>query len=141
MLLFHRLGERTECQHVMRSLQSAVMLYGNDFHGQFPPNLRVVGITQQLPQEVLGCPKVGAKHADPQAALDSYCYLDWSTQPRSADWGSGKYPLIYDSHLANHGGAGINLVLVDGTVWWDADARWLREFARQHPDAHIAIPQ
>ena len=59
---------------------------------------------------------------------------------------------MYDRRLSNHGGKGINVLLVDvvnayegirgPTFWfWDEDAKWLREFARGHPDVKIPLPE
>jgi hypothetical protein len=36
---------------------------------------------------------------------------------------------------------GINIVRVDGTLMWDADAAWLRKSAADHPGAEIPMPE
>ena len=136
-----RSAERTKCQHTMRALQTAVLLYGSDYPGQFPPNLEVLMQTQQISPGVLVCPKVGEEVHKGEMQKGTYTYINWSARPRGADWDLGKHPLFYDSRFSNHGGEGINVVTMDGTAWWDAHAQWLQKFAAQHPDADLPTPQ
>jgi prepilin-type processing-associated H-X9-DG protein len=52
----------------------------------------------------------------------------------------GGYPVMYDCSLENHHGRGINILMLDGSVRWDPGAAWLRQFASQHPEFSIALP-
>jgi len=49
------------------------------------------------------------------------------------------YPLVYDRHMANHWGLGIN-VLTTSRIFWDFRARWLRDFAKKHPAYELPLP-
>jgi hypothetical protein len=81
-----------------------------------------------------------------------YFYIPWP----SVTGAYTNYPLMYDRRLANHGGKGINILLVEqaahpayptslesfhGQFFWDEDAKWLRKFAREHPDLKIPMPE
>ena len=88
----------------------------------------------------------------PPPGYCDYTLVDWTTEAtrsKTAPDESGsillrpqlsKYPLVFDRHLANHHGRGIHVILIDGTLLWDRDARWLKAFAAQHPEVRIPQP-
>lgn len=47
---------------------------------------------------------------------------------------------MYDRHLSNHNGKGINILMVDGTVKWDPKAEWLKKFISDHKDLNLPTP-
>jgi len=120
------------CRKTLRGLQLSIQMYASEGSHEFPPNLRTLSRSEDIPAEILHCP--GNESSD-------YVYIDWSTQPRGADWDSGKYPLLYDGHLSNHATRGVNIVMIDGTQQWDPDTEWLQRFATTHPNATIPIPK
>lgn len=70
-----------------------------------------------------------------------YYFVNWSKSPDGPGTPSGKHPLMYDRRLSNHDGRGINILMADGTVEWDADAQRLRKFAVEHPNAKVPMPE
>jgi hypothetical protein len=72
-----------------------------------------------------------------------YVYINWSQilDTTETDWRSGEYPLFYDRRMSNHKGRGINVVLTNGYVFWDSNAKWLKEFAAKHPTLEIPLPE
>jgi hypothetical protein len=101
----------------------------------------------------LGVPVGVAWQRSRQQVARAYClYMPWA----SGRAVPGDYPLMYDRRLANHGGKGINVLLVEQTVsaaspgspgsfrgqfFWDEGARWLQQFVREHPDFPIPVPE
>jgi hypothetical protein len=72
---------------------------------------------------------------------DYYC-IDWSKLPHSTNEITfNEYPLAYDRSMTNHNGRGINILMVQGTIMWDANAEWLKIFAAVHPDDKLPIPE
>lgn len=69
-----------------------------------------------------------------------YIFLDWSLWQADSITFGGDYPLMYDRALANHGGRGVYVLRVDGTVIWDPGAEWLKRFAVEHPQLKIRLP-
>lgn len=92
-------------------------------------------------QRLLTCPGHGRTSSSPagEAIVSDYIYVNWEpffgTNAIPDD-----LPLIYDRHLANHASRGVN-VLTTSRFFWDDRARWLRNFATQHPKYHIELPQ
>jgi hypothetical protein len=115
----------------------------NENQGVFPPDMVTLATAEAFDLPVVGSPGRPARFGrnTPTGTWYGYVLIDWSTQPRGADWGSGKYPLIYDASLGNHEGRGIHIILSDHTIMWDLRATWLKQFAAQHPSAVIPIPQ
>lgn len=71
----------------------------------------------------------------------NYFFMDWSKLPDGPGTSPGKYPLMYDRRLSNHNGRGINILMVDGTIEWDANAEWLKKFAAEHPTANLPMSE
>jgi hypothetical protein len=73
--------------------------------------------------------------------VSDYVYINWSSTFGHVAEVPGEYPLAYDRRLANHLGKGVYVVKVNGSVVWDADAQWIRQFSTKNPELHIPIPQ
>lgn len=129
---------QSNCAQVQRAWWTLIEQYREAHHGLYPSNLGV--LSSQFPAQVtapLKCPGA-SKSSDP---VKGFVYLDWSTEPKGADWTSGQYPLLYDKQLSNHDGQGLNILMVNGSVFWDPNAKWLSTFASQHRSAKISLPR
>ena len=59
-----------------------------------------------------------------------YVYWYWtnlSTAPLSSPW-------VHDKSIRNHGGEGVNVLLVDGSIFWHGGAQWLHRTGRSLGD-------
>ncbi|HOX60211.1 MAG TPA: hypothetical protein PLC99_25320 [Verrucomicrobiota bacterium] len=70
-----------------------------------------------------------------------YYFVDWSKQPEPLEKLPSKRPLMYDRRMNNHDGRGINILMVDGSIEWDSNAKWLKRFAAEHWDAKLPMPE
>ena len=95
-------------------------------NGFVPPPDRIVGW--------LNCPGAGNRALTPtNAALtSSYIYVNWEGFYGTNHPPSG-YPLLYDGHLSNHHGWGVNILTFGEGCVWDFRAKRLRAFAAKHP--------
>lgn len=125
------IGIREACMHQLRNLWYQANSYRGDY-GEFPSSFDDF----HLPKPTLDCPAV---HPSRTGRTD-YIYVGWLARKYISDRNFEKYPIIFDRRMSNHKGRGINIVTVDGTVFWDADAAWLKSFARDHPEAKIPLP-
>ena len=85
--------------------------------------------------------KPGAKRSltTTNAALESdYIYINWE-QFFGTNY-PPNYPLMYDRHMRNHWGMGVNVLTTDGRRFWDYRVRWLRDFAQKHPEYELLLP-
>ena len=124
-------------------------MYRQDHNGQLPENFSLMSnVVSDCRLYV--CPW-GSKKPGSWTNITEwmdYFYVYWP----SVTGVYTNYPLMYDRRLSNHGGKGINVLLVDvvnryegirgPTFWfWDEDAKWLRKFAREHPNVKIPLPE
>lgn len=130
------LVKQQNCKQQLRSLWSAIALYRHDHANQWPPTPD--SLDKDMVGRLLKCPGVKANSA---ASQSDYFYVDWSKLQLAPNAFSGKYPLMYDRHTSNHGGRGINVLMVDGSVEWDSNAERLKKFVAEHPDAKLPIPK
>jgi hypothetical protein len=118
----------------------SVARYREDNDQKFPPSLNdaLAGV-EVGDATLLRCPALPRVPSTGAEDLNSlgYYYIDWSL--RGTNEPGGDYPLIYDARLRSHAG-GINVVCVDGTVFWDIDARRVKKFAADHPEAKLPLP-
>ena len=75
------------------------------------------------------------------ASKSDYVYLNWQTRVTNGAVMSGDYPMLYDKRLSNHGGRGVYVMKVNGTVLWDAGARWLQSFTASNVSYEIKLPE
>lgn len=123
------------CHRMLRSLWHSISAYRQDYHS-LPRNWQDIWTSHRISRSLV-CPMVASNTLN--ANREDYLHPDFSTYPATAS--IDKYPLVYDRRLANHRGRGVNVVLVDGTVFWDDDAKWLRKFASAHPECKIPLPE
>jgi len=144
-----RPDERAACRRQLQVLACTVDLYCQLHDGQFPGHL-IGGNNEHLPvsgfipwpQLILICPGTGrdqtGKGEMKEEDID-YVYVNWSRWYKTSEEVPGEYPLAYDRRLANHAGQGVNVVAVDRHAFWDPDAKWLRNFAQNHPEYDIPL--
>lgn len=127
-------ADRVNCQRQIRSVAYCVFQYLSDHDGQFPKTLEdAVGceVGEDIAQRFIQCPAKGS--------VAKYIYVDWSRWFTNACVPKD-YPLVYESKRNQHGN-GINVVLMDGSVFWDEGVRWLSEFIKKHPEYGLEMPQ
>jgi hypothetical protein len=141
--------DRLQCQQNHKSAGSTFRSYVNDDHdGDYPHTIRDVyadiGFTNAATvSRMLKCPGFrpsGSASGDVDSRL-GYFFVDWSKWFSRTNPVPDDYPLIYDYQLSNHNGRGINVLVVDGSVFWDEGAHWLQDFARKHPEFKLQIPE
>jgi hypothetical protein len=130
------LVEQRNCKQQLRSLWAEIALYRHDHSNQWPPKLD--SLDSNVVGRLLRCP--GAKR-NSTFSQEDYLYIDWSSVGSAPNTPSGKYPLMYDRRTSNHDGCGINILMVDGTIEWDANVVWLRKFASEHPGTRLQMPE
>lgn len=156
MWLRHKreLAGRDRCLSVLRSTGSAIGQYCNDNNGNLPPSFSLLGKGCYLGDESWYICHVGSsKHGDWTNIKEwmDYIYIPWPGTTGVYE----KYPVMYDRRLSNHGGRGINILLVaqavrsaiptapesfHGQFFWDEGAQWLQKFAKDHPEYNIPLP-
>jgi hypothetical protein len=96
-----------------------------------------------LLRKVVVCPGTGRRAGLTQEyrLWMDYVYIDWHNMGKAPESAMSRYPLAYDRRFSNHHGTGINIVLVDASVFWDERAKWLSAFARDHQEFSIPIPE
>ncbi len=141
-------SERLQCQRNMRSALSTIREYVVEHNGSYPPSLDVayaeIGFSD--PKKVstmLRCPGFReSEHVAGTVALRSgYVYVDWSKWFSPTNPVPNEYPVIYDGQLRNHRNMGVNVLLMDGTFFWDENASWIQNFSRKHPEYRLQIPK
>jgi hypothetical protein len=120
-----------KCRNTLRSLSYAILDYRSEHSERFPPSLFKAlenqGVSESAIRKLQRCPAGG-----------DYIYINW---PKFFTGDIPKdYPLIFDAQNKQHG-KGINIVRVDGTVFFDANMAWLSEFLRSHPEVKIPVPK
>lgn len=149
-------GEK--CRSKLRVLYSHIKHYQVE-HGQssYPPDIvALVTYRHPLPWDhsqtnykltsLLICPTHrGRWLADETVTISNvsteseYVYINWApffrTNPVPPN-----YPLVYDRRTDNHWGLGVNVLVTPGRAFWDFRARWLRDFAKRHPEYKLPLP-
>jgi prepilin-type processing-associated H-X9-DG protein len=135
-------AKRKNCQDTLSALGYAITAYSYEANN-FPSNP-----IDLIPKHIdtlrlLMCPAVHHQKGDVPDGTDwgDYAYINWANYFDTPDKVPGDYPLLYDRALANHGGRGINIARVDGSVFWDPGAAWLRNFAASHTQYDIPVPK
>jgi hypothetical protein len=138
---------RAKCQRNLKSMVIAVKTYLSDNDDQFPPSLgaalsNIAFVDINKFAKVLSCPgAAGTPTAAETSAALGYRFIDWSQSFGKTNTIPLGFPIMFDRTLSNHGGNGVNIVLLDGTLLWDENARWLREFAKKHPEYKLPLPE
>ncbi len=126
----------SDCKRRLQMLEVMVLDFEQTHDGKLPSDLDEV---RRGPGRrwVLVCPATEDNmYSEPEPGRCDYSLIDWSPELRAVTSDPNvllfqcpqfaKYPLIYDARLSNHGGRGINVILVDGTVFWDQGGAWSR---------------
>ena len=147
------LSQRVLCLSRLRSIGWAFKQYRVDNEGKLPEKLSLMSSYIDDPH-LWTCPwdrKRPGSWTNITEWIDYY-YVPWP----SVTGVYTNYPLMYDRRLANHGGKGINVVLVEqavnpgipghpetfhGQIFWDEGAKWLQKFAKEHPDLKMPLPE
>lgn len=146
------LARRYQCRAALRSTCLVLNLYRERHAGELPLSFSALSnYTSPRLFVCAGSDKRAGSWTNTTDWMD-YFYVRW---PEVTEIYTN-YPLMYDRRLSNHGGEGINVLLVDGLVssmvagkpdtfhgqfFWDEDAQWLRRFAREHPSVQIPMPE
>ncbi|MGD0207040.1 MAG: hypothetical protein ABSC89_05480 [Verrucomicrobiota bacterium] len=152
------LSRRVNCLSCLRSTGWALGMYCQEYNGRLPENFSLMSNVMSTPFFYV-CPwNSKTAHSKTRESWTNvtewmdYFYVPWP----SVTGVYTNYPLMYDRRLANHGGKGINILLVEqavhpavphkpetfhGQFFWDEDARWLQKFAKEHPDLKVPLPE
>ena len=131
---------RRVCQmNYLRNAAFHMHMFSTDHNGMFPTNVAEVQVYASTAMH-FHCPgrplQSPVRWANINEWMD-YIYVYWPEGEKTPH----DYPHMYDRRLANHGGAGINIALVDGSSFWDGHGQWLRKFAEAHPECQIQLPE
>jgi hypothetical protein len=112
-----------------------VQSYSVNNRGQLPKTIAQAAAAEGVPLSNLTCP--GHERRD-ALAVDDFYLIDWddilpsskAATPISVfnDPKLAKYPLLYEKSVETHCRNGVNVLLVDGTVFWDSGCEWLKSF-------------
>ncbi len=146
---------RAICVSVLRSTGSVLGMYCEDYNGNLPGDFSLMGTHNYLSNASLYIwPRDSRKTGDWKNIKEwmDYIYIPWPSTTEAY----AKYPLMYDRCLSNHGGKGVNVLLVEqvvhpavppspesfhGQFFWDEGAQWLQKFAEEHPEYNIPLPE
>lgn len=120
-------------------IRKSSLMYSMDHNGAFPSNIHDLA-SYAGNVKLFICPGSGTKPPPSIAECTDwvdYIYISWPTGEKTP----ADYPWIYDRRLSHHQGRGINLAPIGGPAFWDEGARWLRKFAKEHPDLKIPMPE
>jgi prepilin-type processing-associated H-X9-DG protein len=117
-------ANRIKCASNMRQIGQALLLYANDNHGQYPPNLEDLLPAGNVTSNVFICPSSNdtpASGSTPQALAaalsagghESYIYIPNLNSSASAD------TIVLYEPLSDHSGDGMNVLFGDGHVEFD----------------------
>ena len=142
------LGQRMHCRSQLGAVGAAITMYVVDHDGAFPIDIASFASHYANNPKIYVCP--GSKtELGTMTNVDKwmdYIYLYWPEGKATPE----HYPLMYDRRLANHGGCGINILLVGAggnpkrepdMCFWDKNAQWLKKFAEEHPDLKVPLPE
>jgi prepilin-type processing-associated H-X9-DG protein len=125
---------KLSCQGQIRSAAYCVFEYRSTHNGQFPRTLEDAVAPEAgagMIDRLTSCPAKGA--------VARYVYLNWSLLTTNLDVPKA-YPLLYESRMDRHGN-GLNIALMDGSAFWDEDARWITAFVTNHPEYSLRVPK
>jgi prepilin-type processing-associated H-X9-DG protein len=117
-------ANRVKCASNMRQIGQALLLYGNENRGQYPPTLDLLLKTQDIDSTVFVCPSSndtaapGATAAQQAGSLNSGGHLSYIYLGRGMTYNSpADAPVLYEP-LTNHSNDGTNVLFGDGHVSW-----------------------
>ena len=129
--------DSVQCRKHLKGIALTLDLERQMNSNAWPQSL--IDVDHGLLRKILVCPATGntpGRDQDAQKWSD-YIYVDWSKTVSNRSSAGPKYPLAFDRRLSNHRGRGINVVLIDGSVFWDQGGNWLSNFAKAHPEFNV----
>ena len=112
--------------------------YTNEFGGGDPISLAALD-TVYVSEAQFICPGSGngpGSFSNVMTWMD-YVYVNWPNDKDIPD----DFPVMYDKRLANHRGTGLNVLFASGEIIFDTNAVRLRQFAKEHPQFNILLPE
>ena len=131
-------ARRTKCLAPLECcIRKALMMYSMDNHGRFPPKLAEMAREYANNPKLFVCPSTRTVYGSTTNVDDwmDYVYVYWPDGEKTPT----NYPWIYERRLSNHGG-GIYVAPIGGHAFWDEGAQWLKNFAKEHPEFKIRMP-
>jgi len=110
-------ANRVKCASNERQIGQAILLYSNDYQGQYPPDFVTLLKTENITPSVFVCPSSNDTPAKSAAELLSggHCSYVYVGQGLTAQTVSPSTVVLYERHDA-HGGDGVNMLFGDGHV-------------------------
>ena len=134
--------KRNACQRTLSAISYAIRAYSYE-ESAFPSSSIDLIPSRIDTRKILMCPAVHhqKEYVPDGTQWGDYTYINWSKYYDIPDKVPEDFPILYDRSMSNHGGRGINIVRIDGSVLWDPGAAWLRNFAASHPQYDIPVPE
>lgn len=137
---------REKCVSKLRSIGAVLADTVETSNGTFPSNMVALMKIHPEPAWFFTCP-LRKDTTNSLRNVDDwmdYIYAHWPGDRANMP---EHFPLLYDRRLSNHEGMGINILRLEGSgtsfqfgVFWDKEARWLKDYSAQHPEWHIRVP-
>lgn len=154
VLFFNAYLNTVRCRKVLISQLNNFRQYRLDHKGHYPLDISVLSqaieigtrsssTSEPLPRTtiLLSCPGVRRRPiliAEANTQSD-YIYINWEQFYGTNDV-PAEYPIVYDRSLSNHFGRGVNVITFGGGCFWDRGAKWLKQFAADHPSFKVIVP-
>jgi prepilin-type processing-associated H-X9-DG protein len=132
---------QAKCKERLRLVGNAIRTYQSEQQGQLPRQFAMLSNELMNPTFLI-CPGSGhtpLSFTDADSWAD-YIYVDWS-EVGGTNVVPGNYPIAYDRSISYHGGRGVNVLLVDGSVRWDSKGKWLKKFAAEYTNVTLRLPE
>ncbi len=112
-------ANRAKCASNMHQIGLAILLYQNDNHHAYPPDLQTLAQAEPISTAVFVCPSSNDTPAPDAAHLNSgghlsYVYVGADLDPNAVQ---SSDIMLYEN-AADHTGNGTNILFVDGHVEW-----------------------
>lgn len=110
-------ANRVKCASNERQIGMAILLYGNDNHGQYPPDLATLLKTESIAPAVFVCPSSNDTPASSANDLLSggHCSYIYLGQGLTQDTATRSTVVLYE-HPEDHAENGVNMLFGDGHV-------------------------
>jgi len=114
-------ANRVKCASNLRQIGQAILLYGNDTKGSYPPDLGTLVKTEDITAEVFVCPDTNTKppaNMSPDEAANwvnnnsDYIYVGAGLTQATA----GQLTVVCYEKDGDHGGDGMNILFGDGHI-------------------------
>lgn len=114
-------ANRVKCASNLRQIGQAIVLYANENQGRYPDNFEALLLTMDITSELFICPSSNDDRAQGDTAKDmaarlSHGHCSYVYHGRGLTTSVPATRPIACEPLANHQGAGINILFADGHV-------------------------